>query len=187
MIQTYSAVTNNYSPIVFNGDLLFYGKDLFKHSRRNSKIYKVLPHMFLSNHTWSVWVDANIRLNISPGELVSIAKKDVLVFRHPDRNCLYEEAQVCIDAGLDDKQTILEQTQRYRNERFPLEAGLAICGVLVRKNTEKVRRLNELWWTEICCGSHRDQISFPYVFRDVQYIEGVNCYEPNQYFTRILK
>ena len=39
---------------------------------------------------------------------------------------------------------------------------LAACGIVVRKNTETVNRLNEKWWAEICRGSSRDQLSFPY-------------------------
>lgn len=184
MIQVYSAVTSNYSPVVFNQGSMFYAEGPFKNPRRNAKFYKVLPHIYLPEHMWSIWVDANIKLNISPKELISLAKKDVLVFRHPDRNCLYEEAQTCMDAGFDDKNLILKQVQKYRNNGFPAQNGLAICGILIRKNTEENCRLNEQWWVEICRGSHRDQISFPYIFRDVQYIEGINCYEPNKYFTR---
>jgi hypothetical protein len=44
--------------------------------------------------------------------------------------------------------------------------------------------LNEKWWAEICRGSSRDQISFPYVYRDkVNYLDTVDPFD-NKYFTR---
>jgi len=39
-----------------------------------------------------------------------------------------------------------------------------VTGVLIRKHTDRVKRLNERWWAEICRGSLRDQISFPFVW-----------------------
>ena len=36
-------------------------------------------------------------------------------------------------------------------------------GILMRRNCDSIKRLNELWWKELDTGSVRDQLSFPYV------------------------
>ncbi len=156
----------------------------FLNPARNAKIAKILPHLFMQTE-WSIWVDANIHLKV-PAEVLleKLGDAEIGVFPHPDRKCLYDEAQKCIEWKKDDPATIKNQVERYIQEGFPENSGLAACGVLVRKHTEKINRLNERWWAEICRGSVRDQISFPYVYRDsIKYFEPVNLWD-NQYFYR---
>lgn len=184
-IIAYSAVSKGYQPICFDSGIIYTDITKFILPKLNAKIYKCLPHLFVPPHEWSVWVDAKIKLNVAPKVLVDMCKdKEILAFHHPERDCLYQEANVCIDNKLDSKLIILEQIDRYKKDGFPEHAGLPAAGIIVRKNTKQMQRLNEQWWAEICAGSHRDQLSFPYVYRDVQYVHGINCYEPNEYFTR---
>ena len=54
----------------------------------------------------------------------------------------------------------------------------------VEKKTEQIKKLNEQWWSEICSGSRRDQISFPVVFEGVvRYIPKVHPFN-NKWFSR---
>ena len=48
-------------------------------------------------------------------------------------------------------------------ENFPKKYGLYELPVIIRKNTEKIKKLNLRWWEQICRFSSRDQISMPYV------------------------
>jgi len=147
--------------------------DIFKEARRNAKIHKVLPHLFVDTDV-SIWIDGNISLDVTPEELVSkwLADKDVATWKHFGRDCLYEEGNECIGLGYDKPETINEQLERYRNNDYPINNGLSECNVIIRRHTDEVARLNEQWWAEICRGSVRDQISFPYVFRDISRIDG---------------
>lgn len=155
----------------------FSGYSEFKNPNRNAKIYKVLPHLFMDVE-YSIWIDANIDLLISPEEVIGMMTSDTMVFIHGMRDCLYNEAIACIECGQDDPSVIKSQTGRYRRSGVKEHLGLAMCGVIARRHTKEVERLNEKWWAEICRGSTRDQISFPVVFpssciKDINPCEGI--------------
>jgi len=159
--------------------------DKFKLPVFNAKIYKVLPHLFLDlkENEWSVWVDGNITLKVDPEELIKMVKTDIGVFPHPDRTCLFDEAAYCMHYGIGNQKEIADQIKQY--SKFPKGKGLAMCGILVRKNTLEMRSLCEKWWAEICRGSNRDQISFPYVFNGkVSYFPYQKNIKDNPYFKR---
>lgn len=62
---------------------------------------------------------------------------------------------------LDNPNTIKAQMDRYRALGFsgrPLSAAFLI----VRRNTGRIRALNEMWWGEVSQYSIRDQLSFDY-------------------------
>lgn len=160
--------------------------DRFNTGRMNAKIYKVLSHLFVDG-LWSVWIDANLFLKVSEKELIELAgDSDMAVFKNPYRKNIFDEGMECIRLGLDDEETISEQLLRYKNEGFDINgSGLGACFLIIRKNTPEINRLNEKWWAEICRGSSRDQISFPYVYGDkVKYLDDINPFD-NQYFKRI--
>jgi hypothetical protein len=113
-------------------------------------------------------MDGNVKLiSLSIDELVStfLREADMAVFVHPDRNCLYKEAEVCKKLRLDEATKIQTQINKYKKEGMPAGAGLFECTILLRRHTEAVKRFNEMWWSEISNGSKRDQISFPYVLK----------------------
>ena len=137
-------------------------------SRRNSRVAKMLPHLYFTSE-YSIYIDGNIRLLKSPEELISkhLKDHDIAVYKHPTRDCLYDEATKCAVKGLDDPETIIEQVKAYEDAGFPKHIGLAECGIIFRRHTDKVREFNEAWWAEYCRYSCRDQISFMYVLNKV--------------------
>lgn len=137
--------------------------DRFKSDRRNSRIYKMLPHLFTTAR-YSIWIDANLALRITPEELVDryLQEHDIAMFKHPVRDCLYDEAMVCAKKGLDDPEVIIEQVKTYEENGYGKHKGLPECNVIVRRHTDKVREFNEAWWAEYCRYSVRDQISCMY-------------------------
>lgn len=166
MIQVYSAITGNKDNIEnWPGNVrLFYNQfDRFKDDRRNSRIQKILPHLYF-NTEYSIYVDGNIRLLKTPEELIEKYLKDydIAVYKHPTRDCLYDEATKCAVLGLDDVEVIIEQAKAYEDAGFAKHRGLAECGVIFRRHTDKVREFNEAWWAQWCRYSVRDQISFMY-------------------------
>ncbi len=141
--------------------------DIFKESRRNAKIHKVLPHLFIDTDV-SIWLDANISLNITPEEMVKkwLTNKGISTWEHFARDCWREEARCLENPGWDKQGLVREQIERYDKIGVPTKTGLSECNVIVRRHTNKIARLNEQWWAEICRHSGRDQISFPYVFNN---------------------
>ncbi|MCA8991921.1 MAG: DUF616 domain-containing protein [Planctomycetaceae bacterium] len=171
-VTVYTAITGGKDAPRDDGVLCFSDYSRFVDPRLNAKIYKALPHQFVVGDV-SIWVDGRIKLLVSPEKLASLMTGDVCVFRHWKRNCIYDEAQVCIRRRLDNAKTIQRQMSRYKAMGYPKGEGLAACGVVMRRNTPQVNAMNERWWSEICTYSTRDQLSFPFCFRDhIQWLDG---------------
>ena len=183
-IQVYSSITGNFDKKINHKDVIFFNQyKRFKHPKLNAKIYKVMPHLFLDSE-YSVWIDGNVKLNCDPSVFLNMMNgKDLLVFKQPDRNCIYEEAKTVIKLKLDEQSVVNEQIDRYLEAGWPKSAGLGSCRLIVRRHTSAMNKLNAIWWSEICRGSMRDQLSFPFVYKDkVQYIDHPESYE-NEFFS----
>ena len=139
------------------------GYDRFSDPRRNSRAPKILSHLF-SDTEYSIYIDGNMSLVKPPEEIVErfLGDYDFALFKHPKRDCLYDEAIRCAKAGLDDAEVIIGQVTRYEKDGYAKHKGLHECGVLIRRHTPKVIEFNNYWWAEYCRGSVRDQISFMY-------------------------
>lgn len=167
-ITVYTSVTDekdtslehDYPIVIFSGKTAY---DRFKDPRRNSRIQKILAHQYVGTY-YSIYIDGNIKLLKSPKELIEehLKDHDLAVWKHPKRDCLYDEAIVCAKRGLDDPETIIEQAKMYEDSGFAKHKGLNECGVILRRHTRKVEEFNNAWWSEYCRHSCRDQISFMY-------------------------
>lgn len=139
----------------------------FRDPCRNAKIHKILSHRYFPNAEYSLWIDGSIEvksaipLNRWADEY--LGNHDLAVFKHCMRDCLYEEGAACMQWGFDSSDVINRQMQKYHNEGYPPNNGLAECTVLFRRHTRQIRRFNETWYAEIQAHSRRDQLSFNYV------------------------
>jgi hypothetical protein len=68
---------------------------------RASKRIKALPHQFLSDYDWSLYIDNTILLKTPPQHLFDafLARSPLVCFRHHERNCVYDEAEKVIELG----------------------------------------------------------------------------------------
>ena len=133
-------------------------------NRRTARHYKTMPHLYFPDADVWIWLDANVRLLIPPSEAVAQwLKGDLAIFKHPDRDCLFDEARFCAKVGKDDKRTLGKQTVAYSAAGMPARWGLPETRCVIRRNTAKMRALNVDWWSEIENRSLRDQVSIPYV------------------------
>jgi len=135
-------------------------------ARRNAKIYKIVPELFIPGYDYYFWVDATHEVVVHPKEIIELYMKDSILgcFKHTTRNCSYEEGKEIINLGLgyDYPDNVINQLNKYYSEGFPLQKGLWEMSVFIRKNTTEIQTLNLMWWEQICRYSSRDQISFPY-------------------------
>lgn len=136
--------------------------NLFKDIRRDSRMVKMLPHIFFPDAEYSLYLDGNIINKVPLKRLIDewLNETDIAMFTHNTRDCLFDEAKECILLGLDDKQVIEAHTMRYKG--FPKHKGLYQGGTILRRHTPKIKRFNEMWWAEYCTGCKRDQVSMPY-------------------------
>ena len=133
---------------------------------RKARWAKILCHRIpqLAAFDYSVWIDGNLDVTGDLQSLVeSLCGATLTGFRHPFRDCLYEEGRACILEEKDDPGTIRRQLARYRSEGYPAHHGLTETNVLIRKHrAPEVITLMEAWWSEVSHHSKRDQLSFCY-------------------------
>jgi len=141
--------------------------DRAEDSCRLARRVKCLAHEYLKEYALTVWVDGKLRIKCDLDSLMRRYYDGVApmaLFRHPDRACIYEEAEACKALGKDDPAVIDQQMERLRSAGFPPGLGLVETSMLIRDNmSPEVRRACEEWWREIRHGSRRDQLSFNYV------------------------
>ncbi len=150
---------------------------LYKDVRRDSRTVKLLPHIFFPEAEYSLYLDGNIICKVPIQRIIHewLQDDDIAVFKHHTRDCLFQEAKECIRLGLDDTETIEKHVARY--EGFPEHKGLYQCGVILRRHTPRIKRLNEAWHAQYVTGAKRDQISFPYVLeKEGVSINGIDSY-----------
>ena len=145
-------------------------------SVRSNRYYKILPHLFLKEYEYSIYMDGNFIILKSPLPLIVSEMQDsnMLVFDHNQtakdlRNCVYKEGNAIVDLyqkkGVlkDDLALIETQLNVYKSKGYPQNRGLIKGGVLIRKHNEPdVVQTMERWWYFVERYSKRDQLSFNY-------------------------
>ena len=137
---------------------------LYRDPRRSARLFKLFPHLLFPKHDISVWVDGSCRIcgDVKNFIYANISSK-ILLFSHPERNCVYEEAKVCLSKVKDDPDLIRAQIDAYRAKGYPFNHGLIASGIIVRLHNESdIIHLMEAWFCEIDMYSARDQLSFNY-------------------------
>jgi hypothetical protein len=139
----------------------------FHHPRLAAKYYKALPHRVLPEYDETVWVDASFRVRSESfvREVFGyLGQAHIALFLHPERGCIYDEAEFCKKMPKYVDQRVLEQVAHYRAQGFPAGAGLFAGGVIARTTHDpEIRRLNELWLEENVRWTYQDQLSLPYL------------------------
>ena len=147
---------------------------IYNDSNRNAKKYKILPHRYLKDYDYSVWIDGNILVVSDIRDLVTQHKYQVFDHnqtRLDPRNCIYKEYNAIIELGKrnggsykDNPQVMYKQIRRYIEEGYPENNGLSKNGIIFRNhNDSEVIKTMEDWWNEIKYNSRRDQLSFNYI------------------------
>lgn len=156
---------------------------------RKARKYKILPHKYLSEYDYSIWIDGNFDMIVNIADYVREYSQNhkLLAIPHEARDCIYDEAEACIELEKDSEDIIEEQMIKYREEGFPEHYGLIASGILFRDHHDpKVIELMETWFNEVRNHSRRDQLSFNYACwkTNFQYDTSDIFYFKNQYFYR---
>ena len=72
---------------------------IYNDPNRNAKKYKILPHRYLSEYDYSVWIDGNFN---TIADIRQLCTNEYQVFDHnktllDPRNCVYKEYQAIIE------------------------------------------------------------------------------------------
>lgn len=160
-----------------------------KEETKTARKYKILPHRYLKEYKYSVWIDGNFEIVGSVRKYISTYLKDadILCIKHPERNCIYEEVQACINLKKDDENIMSNQVDSYFRQGYPEDNGLIVSSILFRKhNKRSMKFLMEQWWEEVSNKSRRDQLSFDYIFwkNKKNYDQSYIKWKENKYFIR---
>ena len=128
---------------------------------------KTISDVLFPEYDYVIWIDGTIELLVTPEELVAnyLDATCLAVLQHPERVCIYDEAEMCKTLKLDDEAVIDSQMDKYRLQGYPKVAGLGETKIVLRKNCSLINDFNRDWTYEILNHSLRDQLSFNYVAR----------------------
>ena len=131
---------------------------------RAAKRIKALPHRFLPQYDWSLYLDNTVRLKSSPRDLferfLARAESPLACFKHPWRDCVYDEAEAVLGLGMDDPTRVQRQMAFYRYLGYPAHAGLAKSTILLRRHRDPALiTVMERWHEQVLYHSLRDQLS----------------------------
>lgn len=139
------------------------------------KRLKCLPHIFLSEYEYTIWLDANFIINNADAinyYMRECKSNKILLYRHfclggMHRKCILEEARFSWRNHEYRQEKMQDQVQQYFNvEKYPINNGLYQSGFLFRNNKDiDVINFNALWNAEIlkwCTVKPQCQVSLPY-------------------------
>lgn len=135
---------------------------------RMARHVKTHPHKYFKDYDVAIWLDANVlvRGNLQKYTSNILKNPDVPLWGipHPQRDCIYAEAEAVLQASKDNLQRVERQMAKYREEGYPKSNGLIETGFLiVNLKCEKTNKIMSGWWSEIENFSHRDQLSLNYI------------------------
>ena len=132
--------------------------------RRESRRCIALSHKYFPDADVTIMHGASLRLLATTAEVLEwLDDADMAAFKHPHRDCIYDEAKVVLALGKDAAANVEPQMEAYKAEGFPAHYGLAALTMLVRRHTDAVAAFNTFWWGQVKQYSVRDQLSFNYV------------------------
>lgn len=154
----YTAIVGNFD--LPRSDIPVFTGDLGMVPRLASRFYKTCPHFWF--HGPTCYVDGNISVQGGfEAVLQLLGDADLAIFAHPYWNTIRRECAEVAIGGFD------TASLQHDFADFLDVPGLFECGVLIRAYNERVKRLNEIWWSLICRYSQRDQLTFPIALKAV--------------------
>lgn len=167
-IDYYYFTDTNKAPKGFN--VVHVNSEMFPENMPNvqkARLIKANPFKYLPNaehYDIIIWADSCFKQTKSLKELIyKMRGSDLLTMQHPDRNCIYAEANVCIEWGIGNKEATQDHYRFLASENYPPANGLAATGIMVRRNTPETKKVCRLWHEILSGNVYRDQLSFDYV------------------------
>lgn len=128
--------------------------------------FKMLPHEYFPEHQFSAYVDGNIQIVRDPCPLFDavMAMGKIAVPPHPDRDCVFDELDACVERGLIDRSERKRRKAAYEAAGFPRHYGLFENNLIVRAHHDpEIVRLMQSWWDAYLHDSRRDQFSLVFL------------------------
>lgn len=130
----------------------------------SSRHPKILPHLYLAEYQYSLYIDANIVILEDPSTYLKqhVTSAEMWFISHPSRFCLYDEALECRVLERVTPRAVKQEVRRYIGIGVPRNIGLTENNFILRAhNQTSVVTLMERWWSLYELGAGRDQLSLP--------------------------
>lgn len=137
------------------------------HPRMKAKYFKCNSQIL--DCDVSIWIDGSALVYHPDFEawcLEQLGDGDIALARHPDRDCIYDEANFCVFMPKYRDLPIMGQVEEYKKQGYPAHKGLWECGLLIRRHNDKIKRFNKMWWEHNKKYTYQDQLSFPVCARE---------------------
>lgn len=135
-----------------------------------AKYFKVHPHKVFPEKDYSLFVDANTVFCGRVGRFIDrwLSNENFAMWRHPDRSCMYDEAEAIILYNRAAATKIALQMAEYEETGILKSQGLYECSFIWRRHHQSnVKAFMDAWWSEILKYTNRDQPSFYYLAHNV--------------------
>lgn len=138
----------------------------FESLNLSAKIFKILPHRYLSDYDFSMFVDANTVIAGRLKEFVVnyLLDRDFAMWTHPERQDPYVEMCAIVEAERHAPAKLIAQMQDYRADGLPAGSEMYEASFIWRRHGHlDVVDFMEKWWEQILKYSERDQLSLSYL------------------------
>lgn len=136
---------------------------------RSQRLYKMLPHRFLPEHSASLYIDNSVILRLPPERLLEegLSGCDFALPSHSYRDTVLDEFLEVVRVGFDDSTRVFEQLNHYALARPEILGETPYwCGMLLRRHdSPRLQAAMELWLAHVFRYSRRDQLSLNYCCR----------------------
>src|SRR5579862_4889560 len=139
-----------------------------RNARMTARWHKSHPHLLFPDHEVSLYLDGNVYLKAGVRAFIEemSRRSPIALFRHADRSCAFEEAEIIKRYRLDDAEIVDAQMAYYRMLGFPEKYGLFATSVQIRRHRDRTLvDFSEDWWRQLKAFSHRDQLSLNFMLR----------------------
>ena len=190
-IVVYTCITGNYDKIqepYYVSDNIDYV--MFSDVKHNTKIWKnrTIPdnikkiknsstinrylkfhpkELFNNEYDYSIYVDGNILVVSDLSQMIQLlnSKYGLGMHLHSSRDCVYDEAKVCIAYRKGNKDFIKEMIKEYQKETFPKKYGLLEASIIVSdlSNNISEKLQSDIYDKLVSTNTYRDQLCIPYV------------------------
>lgn len=118
--------------------------------------------------SWLLWMDASMVPKVPLNAVVEDWLSEghhLALMKHPERDCAYDEVDVCVERRKLDKRKGHQIKAFLAMRGLPKNYGLWACGVIAWRHACK--ELRERWWSITVHTGLRDQVALPMALFDL--------------------
>lgn len=132
--------------------------------KKTAMWHMIKTHKALPEYDLTLSIGGQIEINCDLNVFCNRFRPDaqMLLLRHPERACVYDEALACMVLNKDKYEIINAQMEHYLKKGLPCSQGLFATGVMGKRKSPYVHAMCNRWWKEVETWSKRDQLALPY-------------------------